>query len=585
MKRVLLSFCALVCLMCLFGGPLVSQEMLPLSSSVYENMKILYLVAGIGAPSNSIPWSKTEANLILSRIDRASLPETIQLVFDAVFNEIVAGLEIAFDDVFSFGFGADVSIESYYHENKAYSQEQDWIYGFEDRKPLVRLSLDFSLLDFFYVYCDAQYGRNRVNHLDTLSPFPNIGVGAIIDPKDPNLTDSDADIALDILERGWYVAYSEIFSQRFLTNVFEYAYDFDFQWPKRALAVFGDAHWNISLARDKIRWGNGNSGNFIIGDHVDYHEYARYVTFSNRFKYEWLNVFFETNPSPQEVPDRKFRILMAHRLEYRLLDWITVAVSENVMYQNNVFDFRYINPAFIYHNVNNRSMLNAIAHVELDFAFAKGLNVYAQYVMDQARAPYEAAVQSDAMGFLAGVEYAQTIGPGILVTSLEHALTSPALYRRDGVDFLMFRKYFSHSATERIGYVVHLDYIGYQYGGDAQVLQWDAKYLIPNTGNIALRIFGMRHGEMGFFTPHNSAGNNTGLVDYAGTTPSGSEVEESLVMSVAGEFYLLGVIPWMQARLSARLDWIGRRTYLKATGEYTAVSSDLQLFAGFSVTL
>jgi hypothetical protein len=189
------------------------------------------------------------------------------------------------------------------------------------------------------------------------------------------------------------------------------------------------------------------------------------------------------------------------------------------------------------------------------------------------------------MGFIAGVEYAQPVGPGVLVTSLEHALTSPALYRRDGVDFLMFRKYFNHSATERLGYVVHLDYIGYQYGGDAQVLQWDAKYLIPNTGSVSLRIFGMRHGEMDFFTPHNSAGNNTGLVDYVGTTPSGDAIEESLVVSVAGEFHVLGAIPWMQASLSARLDWVGKRTYVKATGAYTAESSDLQLFAGFSVKL
>ena len=291
------------------------------------------------------------------------------------------------------------------------------------------------------------------------------------------------------------------------------------------------------------------------------------------------------NPSPEEAPDEKFRVLMAHRLEYRLLDWITVAVSENVMYQNTVFDFRYVNPAFVYHNYNNRSMLNAIAHLELDFAFTEGLNVYAQYVMDQARAPYEAAVQADAMGFLAGAEYTAVVGPGILEMSLEHVLTSPTLYRRDGIDFLMFRKYFNHSATERLGYVVDLDFIGYPYGGDAQVLQWDVSYRLADLGALALRVFGMRHGGMDMFEPHNSSGDNLGYVDYVGTTPSGSTVAETLAVSLTGEFHVPGLVKWMEANLWARLDWVGRRRYDKATEVYGEASSDIQFCAGFSWSL
>ena len=585
MRRFFLLVCLWFCSIWVYASPLVSQEMIPLSSAVYGDMDTLYLFQGIGSPSNSRPWSKTEADLILSRIERDRLPAVVRSMYDSVAAEINPGLQFPFDDAFRFGVDAVVNIETYYHNNEEFDLESDWIQGFEQRKPLFKLALDFTLLDFLYIYCDIQYGRNLVNHLDELSSFPAIGVGAVIGPRDEALSQSQEDIEKDILERGWYVTHSELFSQRFLTNVFEHAYDFDFQWPKRAVAAVGGPHWNFSIARDKIEWGNGHSGNFVIDDHVDYHEYARFTAFSKRFKFEWLNVFFETNPSPEEAPDTKFKVLMAHRLEYRLLDWITIAVSENVMYQNTVFDFRYVNPAFVYHNFNNRSMLNAIAHVELDFAFTEGLNVYAQYVMDQARAPYEAAVQADAMGFLAGAEYAVALGPGILQTSLEHVLTSPALYRRDGIDFLMFRKYFNHSATERIGYVVDLDFIGYPYGGDAQVLQWDVSYRIVDLGTIALRVFGMRHGGMDMFEPHNSAGDNVGYVDYVGTTPSGPTVAETLAVSLSGEFGLPGFVQWMEAKLWARVDWVGRHRYEKATGMYSDAESDLQFCAGFSLSL
>ena len=45
----------------------VSQEMIPLSSSIYMDMDALYLATGNGTPSNARPWSKTEANLILTQ--------------------------------------------------------------------------------------------------------------------------------------------------------------------------------------------------------------------------------------------------------------------------------------------------------------------------------------------------------------------------------------------------------------------------------------------------------------------------------------------------------------------------------------
>jgi hypothetical protein len=47
-----------------------------------------------------------------------------------------------------------------------------------------------------------------------------------------------------------------------------------------------------------------------------------------------------------------------------------------VMYQADTVNLRYLNPAFIFHNLNNRSMFNAIAHAELDIMLYRGLNLY-----------------------------------------------------------------------------------------------------------------------------------------------------------------------------------------------------------------
>lgn len=577
MKKFILLLVFLGLLLSVVGASMMPQEIIPLSSRLYQDMDALYLVTGNGTPSNARPWSKNEASHILSRIDRASLTKTSAAFYDSIAQTISEGLRFQFDDGFQFGVRAELNFEGYYHTNGTdFNLETDWIRGFEERKHPIRFVFDFGLKDFLFLFCDLQYGQNRFNYQDTYNSFSVLaptGIGAII-------PSSYAD--------GVFVTHSFNYSKTFHTNSlpFNQSYDVDFQVPKRAVAAVGGDNWNATLSRDRISWGNGKSGNFIVDNHVDYHEFARVVAFTDYFKYDWLNIFFETNPSTGENLDDHFRIFMAHRLEFRIFDRITFALSENIMYQNNVFDIRYLNPAFIYHNLNNRSMFNAIAHLELDVAFGNGFNAYAQYVMDQARAPNESAAQADAMGFLGGLEYATVLGPGILNSSLEYALTNPLLYRRDGVDFLMYRKYFTHGNPAGPGYIVHLDYIGYPHGGDAQVLQWDVGYRIPSVGELNLRVMGMRHGEMNFFISHNIHGDNTGNANYEGFTPSGDRVEETLVVSFSGEYRIpKKLFSWVEANLWAQLDWIGKRTFVKADSSYEDATSDLQLTMGFAVKI
>ncbi|HEY9053747.1 MAG TPA: hypothetical protein VIO60_02900, partial [Rectinemataceae bacterium] len=70
----------------------ISQEMLPLSSPVYEEMDILYLASGLGTPSDSRPWTKTEASLILSRVERRGLNDALANLWEGIEREIRPGL-------------------------------------------------------------------------------------------------------------------------------------------------------------------------------------------------------------------------------------------------------------------------------------------------------------------------------------------------------------------------------------------------------------------------------------------------------------------------------------------------------------
>jgi hypothetical protein len=541
-----------------------SLQILPLSSEVYFLMDTLYLLTGEGKPSSSRPWSITETISILKKIERSTLSSKEISIWDRIEKSLHRDKTVQ--------FRMEANFEAYWHTNTNYNQELDWLYGFTDRKPLAKLALDMELKDIVYLYCDVQYGRNRFNIADDLRLVSNAypsGVGAAVPPGDPS-----ALMALD----------SSIYASSFLTNVLEKAVDFDYQWPKRAVASFGGEKWNLSFARDKLLWGNGHIGNFIVDDHVDYHDYARFVAFSGPVKFDWLAVFFDMNTKQGEQPDQEFQTLLGHRFEFQPLKNLNVVVSENLMYRNESFDFRYMNPAFIFHNLNNRLMFNAIAHLELDWLLARGFRLYWQGVMDQGKAPTESSAQADAMGFLAGLEAAKILGPGLLVSSFEVAKTDPLLYRRDAVDFIMMRKYYTNGDPTGPGYIIEFDYPGFEYGGDALIAQADVEYRIPGKGRASVRLFGMRHGEMDFFVSHNKGGDNSGYADYEGTTPSGDEIRDLVATRIYAEFTAPPLIQGIQARTWLHAALVFRSLYTKSTGTRTAWEPDFQLTAGCSLS-
>ncbi|HHU88897.1 MAG TPA: hypothetical protein GXZ38_06050 [Spirochaetales bacterium] len=512
-----------------------TQEIIPLSSPLYRQMDRLYILEGHSRPSSARPWSVNEASLILSRIEnRSPLYEAIEAILEE-------SLRFSFSDNFQADVSVDLNIEIYTHSNgEDFNSDRDWVYSFEERKPLLKLNFEFLVGNFFYLFTDLQYGRNRFTDRDTLFSVGGPS-GAVIG----SIIDSET-------KEGKIITSSWPYSQTFLTNILWPTHDLDMQLPKRAIFSVGGKQWNFNLSRDKTKWGHGKSGNLIVDDHTDFQEFAKLNVFTNIFKYEWLNLFLETNPSYRESQssDSEFRIFMTHRLEFRILEKVAFSISENIMYRNDLLSLQYLNPAFIYHNLNSSTMFNAIAHAEVDYTFYKGFNLYGQTALDQATAPNEPAGQAPAFGVIGGLEYTTELWGGYLSSSVEYVYISPAMYRRSMVDFLMFRRYPTNVASSGGEFYSHIDYIGYKWGGDLQALQGELIYEHLKWGEIGVRIFGIQQGEVDYFTPNNVVTNT-----YA-TAPSGT-VSETGIISIWGKSATFLNYPplatWFQ------LDLIGRK--------------------------
>jgi hypothetical protein len=556
-----------------------TQDIIPLGSSVYTEMDSLYLLQGLAAPTGVRPWTKVEARSILHRIDSAALSGVALSLYDNLDAEIAAQLRMGFGDLVRLDANMDVNLEMYTHTNgEDFYNEEDWVYGWGQRQPLAKVTLHMTFGDWFAVVSDFEYTWN----------FNTMSGDTFIDP-----TDIAALIPLAGGGRNYPVrVYAPAYASAFTLNIPPLSSDLEVEFPKRAVLSFGGDHWSLSLGRDRLQWGNGHTGNFLIGGHRDFENFIRFSAFAGNFRYDLLTTIYDK--FEYDDTGAKSRYFQLHRLEFRILPTLSLALSENIMYQDAYFNIRYLNPAFIYHNWYESDLFNALAHLELDFAFAPGWNLYGQATLDQARAPNEGDSEADGWGILAGVEWARAINmgkePAILGLSLEAVYTTPSLYRRERVDFLVLNRRYSFNA----GDVFSFEYIGYQYGGDALVIQLDGSLDFPGKGAAALRLFWMAHGAMNPFHTHNINGDNTGHSNYTEPTPLGGwgNAEQTFVASLSGNASIPQPFKWLELSAWAQLDYIAktnkfmlREDAASPVYQKSGLSHDLQLSLGLGITL
>ena len=568
MRKFLLVFAVLLLSLNVFA---VDAYFINLNSPFYDIIDDLYALEGLAEPSGTRPYSSAQARLVLSRIDKSSLSGYSLILYDMAADYVEDTVRWSFSDSFGMGAYLTVNPEMYAHTNTSdFRGENDWAYSYDDRARFLHLGLEFRVGSFFYTYADLMYTMGRYSAdgalIKTRDDFEN-GIGAI-------LPVGDTDFTLVEESRQYYDPFS--------SNIPLKSSEFEFEWPKRAFISFGGNQWSLLFGRDRVNWGNSRVSNFIIDEHVGYHDMFRLTFFTDKFSYEWANLFFDTRGNGNETKENGIRMLMAHRLEFRALSWLDFAISENVMYQAPTLSLHYLNPGFIFHNLNNRSMFNAIAALEMNITPMRGFDLYAQFVLDQAVAPNEDSSQGNAWGVLAGLEF--TLSPhntGVLSFNLEFDYTSPLLYRRDSVDFLMYQRSFTYDAN----YPLKLYYIGYKYGGDAMLLHLGIDYDYHDLFSLRLSVDGMLKGEMNMAKSHNNDGNNDGKPNYDGITPSGDEIQEILIVTLSGEYIIPKLPSWMGLSFSSSISYVGSLYYHKLTGNVRDIKGDFQFSFGIKFSI
>lgn len=467
------------------------QKIYSVDSGVYEAMETLFILAGRSLPSSSGPWSEAELQLMLSYVDKDSLPKSAQSYYDYVKSMITSDPKQQYADNLGMQFGLDAALEAYYHTNTEFNDYDKWFHSYTDRDPVLNFKFETWPTDRFYGYFEFAV-QNCIGY-DVSKPAGN---GLYMNAINTNLP----------------VVNGILFSTPSNGDILA---DFDWTVPYRSFVSAGGEHWNVMAGRDKLSWGAGETGNLMLSDSFPKHTMVRFNTFFEKFKYSLVTAMYPATGSEESQYHSLdgFKALVAHRLEFNMLqNKVGLIVNEACMFwsvDGQNFNLGQINPFGFMHNEYVAGNGNSLLVFEGNYTPVKGINVYGQFALDEFSGPGEGRTNPAAHGMLAGVKGAYALDGGILTASLEFAKTDPFLYIRglhykeDDTDPDANDKYavgygydalFRTISCDRI--ILERMFVTYKYGNDVILFDGKLNYEIPSVANFGFEAMFLEHGSM-----------------------------------------------------------------------------------------
>lgn len=514
------------------------RTILPLSSPVYEMIDSLFYETGMAQPDTARPWSCGELEAVLSRIDSTRLSEAGKRVYDYILEEILGGEDaLVSKRNFTFDSSIILSPEGFYHfeledTNGAEPQAYEWNHGYEERQSFLTIPLEFWYGDAFYMTTVLEA---KEEHMTVTSPAtPDVAqnyFNVLFDDPNPRL---------------------------------------DLYFPFRADLSVGGQWWDLFFGRDDLSWGNGVSGNLLLSDYSDFHDFLMFKLRSKNFTFTNLYTVMD-----KYLPDGSpvtYSAFLGHRLDAVFFDGrLGLAVVESVTFANYLPEIiRDLNYLMVFHNWTIPERTNSLMTVEVTINPWKYFNIYGQLAMDEFTTGYEDERGGNGgppvFGYMAGLKGAYPLGQGYLSLTGEWVQTSPWLYNRASPPYYYNTRRIYSLVTDNWVYLAKP--LGYEYGSDSIVYYFEASYNFPGLFSAGLDITRLLQGETGILAPWDPW--------QEISTPSGIP-EQSWIIHLTGTYD-----PFPFLSVGADLSWSSTQNSGHVSG---AIRKDIEIAAHVSVKL
>lgn len=479
MKKLLLSLLMVfVCINMVFSAD--NMHLIPMESPIYDLMEDLYTLEGKAAPKGAKPWTRVEARNLLDKVSPCS---TSSINLKNAIRQLVESNEDSKIKGF-LGIATTPSIAT--HSNTAYDQFKYWKNPVLDN-PLLSLNLGMDLYDI--ASADIRISLGLIN------AYTGIYSKDIDEFKDEA---------------------SERYKEYFATNIpFVSKGGINIDVTDRASLTIGNEYINATVARGQLEWGNGISGNLMLGNTLPYHDYIAFgISNTDWFDFTEVVSFFQhpLNYGMEQNEEIKgINLFLGHRLEFRLIkDTLRLTFNESIMYQSkdSTLDMRILNPFLIMHGHYIAGNANSLLTLELEWSPIKNLQLYLSGAIDDIAVSGEdkapaAGSTPNSWGIMGGLRFTQPISEGYLKINAEAVYLTPLLYhRRTGynnryddvpndhsLDYIGSFRYFNNN------HVMYMRrYLSFPFGSDTLACYTGISYTMPGKWKALLDFNFLMHG-------------------------------------------------------------------------------------------
>ncbi len=534
-KRVfIVSFVFLVCLQ--FGASVNYQKTYLSTDEVWIRANRLCIMTGHLGPAPVFPSTGAEIMNALERLEYNQLTASQKAEYDYLVNKLSNSSEQVFFSAKNINVDPRIFIgtEFYGFSHLKDTPVEEFFIPYRDRIPFFYAGLSASFGDIAYLEMDYMYK-------DAWRGFAFDSDGNVIQGDNHYSFTNFSFLIAPTYDGEWSFLMNSNDKHNF--SLLNYQ-------PTKAGLSLGNDFMNFYIGRTRQSFGNGVTGNLVIGDNFSFQEIMKMSFFSDIFSYYLSLTHFD---NVEENSAFKFDGLhqnrLIHRFDLNLFNKFRIAVNIGAhMLTDSPFDFRMINPMMIVHNwcnnsesivwtPNNRDEVNNVMGFELEYAFYPGFLTTAQILIDQFRLPVEkSSTVPSAFGVLANMKYITQLGDGYIDSYIEVAYTSPYLY----LNYKTWNDDDMYMLDHIVGYnfgggsPAEISYSGYQYGPNAIVIAAGSEFSVYENWSASADVLYMAHGEYGkenWREMNNRDGEDP-------TTPSGI-VEHTFLIKLGGSYSIL----------------------------------------------
>lgn len=398
----------------LFAG---NQKLYDAFSPEYKDVVTLCRVAGVVGPSSATPITADELKMAIERIDVNKLDSYYKALLDSVNQELKS------NDDFSFDYDLAISPQIFYSKDYEKIEQKEFFIPFNDQDPLVSFGLEFE-------YGDSAFFETSFELMNTSSIVDKSNNDKIIP-------------GIPLSSFGFLIDYRNNSFNTILNNCSVPVYG---ETPSVARGAIGGRWMNVVIGRTRQQMGSSRTANLVVGDNYLFQEAMDFSFFAKPLTYSLNLTHFDTQDSNGIVEHTRYsgpkqQIRIMHRFDVALIDSFRVALNlGNIIYTDNPFDFRYLFPVFMSHNLYNyqeypettsakHDEANNIIGVEFEYIPLPRLELHVQLVVDQFKTFIEqGSSYPNAIGGMIGASYLKSFEDFGVDFWAEAIYTSPVLY-------------------------------------------------------------------------------------------------------------------------------------------------------------